>query len=194
MEKKLAKGKGTFSSSSSSFDSVRRFVSRLCRRWPSSRTIRFVSGNCSPRMSSTRKKIFSRFDVETSDRKEGRRDFQFSETEQSDAIDRFQRSGRCRSVCSTSINSTSFSTFSSVSRCSTWIVNRTSDTLQNLTCQLATLVDLKLVEKVQSTTMAAHHLTKIKAKIKVTSTENGMIFGNIVDDVTGSQRRRVERH
>jgi coatomer subunit beta len=38
--------------------------------------------------------------------------------------------------------------------------------------------------------MAPHDFTNIKANIKVTSTENGIIFGNIVYDVTGSQSDR----
>ncbi|CAF0985403.1 unnamed protein product [Didymodactylos carnosus] len=70
------------------------------------------------------------------------------------------------------------------------IVNQTSDTLQNLTLELATLGDLKLVEKPQSITMAPHDFTNIKANIKVTSTENGIIFGNIVYDCGGSQSDR----
>lgn len=66
-------------------------------------------------------------------------------------------------------------------------VNQTSDTLQNLTLELATLGDLKLGEKPQPITMAPHDFTNIKANIKVASIENGIIFGNIVYDVTGSQ-------
>lgn len=65
------------------------------------------------------------------------------------------------------------------------IVNQTSDTLQNLTLELATLGDLKLVEKPQSMTLAPRDFTNIKANIKVASTENGIIFGNIVYDITG---------
>ena len=39
--------------------------------------------------------------------------------------------------------------------------------------------DLKLVEKPQAVTMAPHDFTNIKASVKVASTENGIIFGNI---------------
>ena len=70
------------------------------------------------------------------------------------------------------------------------IVNQTSDTLQSLTLELATLGDLKLVEKPQPVTMGPHDFTNIKANVKVTSTENGIIFGNIVYDVTGSTSDR----
>jgi len=65
------------------------------------------------------------------------------------------------------------------------IVNQTSDTLQSLTLELATLGDLKLVEKPQTLTLAPRDFTNIKASIKVASTENGIIFGNIVYDVSG---------
>jgi coatomer subunit beta len=70
------------------------------------------------------------------------------------------------------------------------VVNQTSDTLQNLTLELATLGDLKLVEKPQSLTLAPRDFTNIKANIKVSSTENGIIFGNIVYDITGAASDR----
>ena len=41
------------------------------------------------------------------------------------------------------------------------------------------LGDLKLVEKPQPVTMGPHDFTNIKASVKVASTENGIIFGNI---------------
>lgn len=59
------------------------------------------------------------------------------------------------------------------------IVNQSNDTLQNCTLELATLGDLKLVEKPQPIVLAAHDFANIKASVKVTSTENGIIFGNI---------------
>ncbi len=70
------------------------------------------------------------------------------------------------------------------------VVNQTSDTLQNLTLELATLGDLKLVEKPQSMTLAPRDFTNIKANIKVASTENGIIFGNIVYDIHGAASDR----
>lgn len=70
------------------------------------------------------------------------------------------------------------------------IVNQTSDTLQNLTLELATLGDLKLVEKPQPVTMGPNDFTNIKANVKVASTENGIIFGNIVYDVSGAASDR----
>jgi len=65
------------------------------------------------------------------------------------------------------------------------IVNQTADTLQNVNLELATLGDLKLVEKPSPVTLAAHDFANIKASVKVASTENGIIFGNIVYDVSG---------
>ncbi|XP_067946901.1 coatomer subunit beta-like [Watersipora subatra] len=71
------------------------------------------------------------------------------------------------------------------------IVNQTSDTLQNLTVELATLGDLKLVEKPMPMTLAGNDFCNIKANVKVASTENGIIFGNIVYDVTGAASDRM---
>ena len=70
------------------------------------------------------------------------------------------------------------------------VVNQTADTLQNLTLELATLGDLKLVEKPQALTLAPKDFTNIKANIKVASTENGIIFGNIVYDIHGAASDR----
>mmetsp|Transcript_24653 Transcript_24653/g.61827 ORF Transcript_24653/g.61827 Transcript_24653/m.61827 type:complete len:954 (+) Transcript_24653:242-3103(+) len=66
------------------------------------------------------------------------------------------------------------------------ILNQTADTLQNLTLELATLGDLKLCERPQSYTVGPHGTVNIKANIKVSSTETGVIFGNLVYDVAGS--------
>lgn len=66
------------------------------------------------------------------------------------------------------------------------IVNQTNDTLQNCTLELATLGDLKLVEKPQPVVLAPKDFCNIKANVKVASTENGIIFGNIVYDITGA--------
>lgn len=70
------------------------------------------------------------------------------------------------------------------------IVNQTQDTLQNCTLELATLGDLKLVEKPSPVILAPHDFCNIKASVKVASTENGIIFGNIVYDVSGSTSDR----
>merc|ERR1712002_1315624 len=70
------------------------------------------------------------------------------------------------------------------------VVNQTRDTLQNCTLELATLGDLKLVEKPQPIVLAPNDFANIKANVKVASTENGIIFGNIVYDVKGSTSDR----
>jgi len=70
------------------------------------------------------------------------------------------------------------------------IVNQTRDTLQNCTLELATLGDLKLVEKPQPIVLAPSDFANIKANVKVASTENGIIFGNIVYDVKGATSDR----
>eukprot|EP00177_Eucheuma_denticulatum_P003100 GFKZ01005588.1.p1 GENE.GFKZ01005588.1~~GFKZ01005588.1.p1 ORF type:complete len:958 (+),score=152.99 GFKZ01005588.1:167-3040(+) len=66
------------------------------------------------------------------------------------------------------------------------VINTTQDTLQNLTLELATMGDLRLCERPQSYTLGPGDRNNIKANIKVSSTETGIIFGNIVYDVAGS--------
>lgn len=66
------------------------------------------------------------------------------------------------------------------------VVNQTPDTLQSLTLELATLGDLKLTEKPTSHTLGPHDFCNIKANVKVSSTETGIIFGNLVYDVSGA--------
>jgi len=65
------------------------------------------------------------------------------------------------------------------------ILNQTNDTLQSVTLELATLGDLKLCERPQNYTIAPKERIHVKANIKVSSTETGIIFGNIVYDVAG---------
>lgn len=59
------------------------------------------------------------------------------------------------------------------------VVNQSSEILQNLTIEFATLGDLKLVERPTNYTLAPYSFQSIKATIKVSSTETGVIFGNI---------------
>ncbi|KAL0477447.1 COPI beta [Acrasis kona] len=66
------------------------------------------------------------------------------------------------------------------------VINQTNHTLQNLTLELATVGDLKLCERPQTYTMAPKSKQRIKANIKVSSTETGIIFGNIVYDQSGA--------
>jgi len=48
-----------------------------------------------------------------------------------------------------------------------------------LECVFSDAGDLKLVEKPSPIVMSPHDFTNIKASVKVASTENGIIFGNI---------------
>jgi len=66
------------------------------------------------------------------------------------------------------------------------VQNRTKDTLQNVCLELATMGDLKLCERPQNHTIAPKGQTWISASIKVSSTETGIIFGNLVYDIAGS--------
>jgi coatomer subunit beta len=71
------------------------------------------------------------------------------------------------------------------------VMNRTTETLQNLCLELATMGDLKLVERPQNYTLAPGDSKQIRANIKVSSTETGVIFGNIVYEATGAADRSV---
>ncbi|KAB2077661.1 hypothetical protein ES319_A06G114300v1 [Gossypium barbadense] len=71
------------------------------------------------------------------------------------------------------------------------VINRTRETLQNLCLELATMGDLKLVERPQNYTLAPESSKQIKANIKVSSTETGVIFGNIVYETSNVLERTV---
>jgi len=71
------------------------------------------------------------------------------------------------------------------------VMNRTNETLQNLCLELATMGDLKLVERPQNYTLGPSDTKQIRANIKVSSTETGVIFGNIVYESTGAADRSV---
>ncbi len=58
--------------------------------------------------------------------------------------------------------------------------------MQNVTLEIATVGDLKLVDRPQSYTIAPNDKKAIRVNIKVSSTENGIIFGNIVYDIAGT--------
>ncbi|KAF1911677.1 coatomer subunit beta [Ampelomyces quisqualis] len=60
------------------------------------------------------------------------------------------------------------------------LVNQTTETLQNLTVEFATLGDLKVVERPSTQNVGPHDFINIQATIKVSSTDTGVIFGNIL--------------
>lgn len=71
------------------------------------------------------------------------------------------------------------------------VINRTKETLQNLCLELATMGDLKLVERPQNYILAPESSRQIRANIKVSSTETGVIFGNIVYETSNVLERNV---
>ncbi|KAF3308937.1 coatomer subunit beta [Orbilia oligospora] len=71
------------------------------------------------------------------------------------------------------------------------LVNQTADTLQNLTVEFATLGDLKVVEKPTTQSLAPHSFQSVQATIKVSSTDQGVIFGNVVYDGASSTETNV---
>ncbi|CAH0397263.1 unnamed protein product [Chilo suppressalis] len=70
------------------------------------------------------------------------------------------------------------------------VVNQTDDTLQNCMVELATLGELRLVERPGGVVLAPRCHASIRAHVKVASTENAVIFGNIVYEVTGASMDR----
>jgi len=69
------------------------------------------------------------------------------------------------------------------------VINRTPNTLSNLTVELSTMGDMKIVERPQSQNIGPLDQTTIRASIKVSSTETGHIFGTVVyeDSSTGEK-------
>lgn len=66
------------------------------------------------------------------------------------------------------------------------MVNQTGETLQNVTLEFATVGDLRLVEKPAPCTLAPHAFHSTRASVKVSSTETGVIFGNLTYDRPGA--------
>jgi len=62
------------------------------------------------------------------------------------------------------------------------VINQTDTTLCNLSLELSTVGDLKLCERPTPYNVPAHSTHHVKANIKVSSTETGIIFGSIVWD------------
>jgi coatomer subunit beta len=62
------------------------------------------------------------------------------------------------------------------------LVNQTQETLQNLSVEFATLGDLKVVERPTTHNLGPHDFLNVQSTIKVSSTDTGVIFGNIVYD------------
>jgi len=76
------------------------------------------------------------------------------------------------------------------------VLNKTNETLQNMSVELQTKGDLKVIERPQSFTIEPGGERNIRANVKVASTETGMIFGYIVYTIGGGQTyaSRCTRH
>ncbi|OJJ49734.1 hypothetical protein ASPZODRAFT_109420 [Penicilliopsis zonata CBS 506.65] len=71
------------------------------------------------------------------------------------------------------------------------LVNQTTETLQNLSVEFATLGDLKVVERPSTHNLGPRDFLNVQATIKVSSTDTGVIFGNIVYDGPSSTESHV---
>lgn len=60
------------------------------------------------------------------------------------------------------------------------LVNQTTETLQNMAVEFATLGDLKVVERPTTQNLGPHDFHNVQCTIKVSSTDTGVIFGNVV--------------
>ena len=66
------------------------------------------------------------------------------------------------------------------------VINQTDEPMLNLCLELATVGDLKLCERPQSYSLMPGEQKHVKANIKVSSTETGIVFGSIVYDAPSS--------
>lgn len=71
------------------------------------------------------------------------------------------------------------------------LVNQTMDTLQNLSVEFATLGDLKVVERPTTQNLGPRDFLNVQSTIKVSSTDTGVIFGNVVYDSPSGTDTRV---
>lgn len=72
------------------------------------------------------------------------------------------------------------------------VINRTPNTLADLTVELSTMGDMKIVERPQAHTIGPLDQITIRASIKVSSTETGHIFGTIVyNDMSTNEQKLV---
>ncbi|RDL42241.1 Coatomer subunit beta [Venustampulla echinocandica] len=71
------------------------------------------------------------------------------------------------------------------------LVNQTTETLQNLSVEFATLGDLKVVERPTTQNLGPHDFLNVQSTIKVSSTDTGVIFGNVVYDGASSTENNV---
>jgi coatomer subunit beta len=70
------------------------------------------------------------------------------------------------------------------------LVNQTKSTLENISIELRTMGDLEVVETPHSYTLGPNTANNVAVNIKVSSTETGTIFGNIVYTISGAGGKR----
>lgn len=71
------------------------------------------------------------------------------------------------------------------------LVNQTRETLQNLSVEFATLGDLKVVERPTTQNLPPLDFLNVQATIKVSSTDTGVIFGNVIYEGASSTETNV---
>lgn len=71
------------------------------------------------------------------------------------------------------------------------LVNQTTETLQNLSVEFATLGDLKVVERPVTQNLGPHDFQNVQSTIRVSSTDTGVIFGNVVYDGASSTENNI---
>merc|ERR1719440_1114721 len=69
------------------------------------------------------------------------------------------------------------------------MVNRTTDTLNNVLVELSTQGDLKLVDRPVGVTLAPGQQATVHASIKVGSTETGVIFGYVTYEKSSADEK-----
>ncbi|KAF2152930.1 Coatomer, beta subunit [Myriangium duriaei CBS 260.36] len=71
------------------------------------------------------------------------------------------------------------------------LVNQTRETLQNLSVEFATLGDLKVVERPTTQNLPPLDFLNVQATVKVSSTDTGVIFGNVIYEGASSTESSV---
>jgi len=74
------------------------------------------------------------------------------------------------------------------------VINQTDEPMVNLCLELATVGDLKLCERPQSYTLMPGENKHVKANIKVSSTETGIVYGSIVYDGSKAAESQADRN
>lgn len=70
-------------------------------------------------------------------------------------------------------------------------MNRTKKTLNNISFELLTQGNLKIVEKPVPISLRSESSATIKASLKVSSTDNGIIYGNLTYESSSSTQPEI---